>query len=230
MTFADCTLIQPPSHLAPLCPNQFRVDAATNYVWGGGSSLNLLPGGMVTKNQLARGFALLAISAQPLDYLGEIVRDTALAFDWTRSEHPRGGIRAFYFGIGHGPLRDDPMTDRIRRDYAPALTGIRSVEPYAGFLFDYQEFTQLRGPLLAAILLLGGLGSLGRRRAALLPWGIAVELLVVPVAVLDFDHRYVLPAVPIACLAAALAAADLVRIRRTLPATTEASVPPCPAA
>jgi hypothetical protein len=63
--------------------------------------------------------------------------------------------------------------------------------------------------MLGAILLFGAAGALGRRRASLLPWATTVCLLVVPVAVLDFDHRYVLPVIPVACLSAALAVADL---------------------
>jgi hypothetical protein len=77
-----------------------------------------------------------------------------------------------------------------------------SVEPYSSFLSGYQYLAYLRGPFLAAILLAG---ALGLRRGTLLPWGMAVGLLVLPVAVLDFDHRYVLPMVPVACLAAAMA-------------------------
>ncbi|GAA0981923.1 hypothetical protein GCM10009555_050890 [Acrocarpospora macrocephala] len=74
----------------------------------------------------------------------------------------------------------------------------------------------LHGPLLGVMLLLGGLGSIGRRRAALLPWTTAAFLLVAPVAALDFDHRYVLPAIPMACLAAALAVPSLAaRLRQT---------------
>ena len=39
----------------------------------------------------------------------------------------------------------------------------------------------------------------------MLPWVIGVVLLVGPVAVADFDYRYLLPVLPFACLAAGLA-------------------------
>jgi hypothetical protein len=87
---------------------------------------------------------------------------------------------------------------------------IHSVEPYAGFLRAYQHPAYLRGPMLAVLFLLGVLGI---RRRTLLPVGAAAFPLIASVAVLDFDHRYVLPAVPLACLAAALNLADLRNLR-----------------
>jgi hypothetical protein len=39
----------------------------------------------------------------------------------------------------------------------------------------------------------------------MLPWVTAVVLLVFPIAVADFDYRYLLPVLPFACQAAALA-------------------------
>ncbi|MFI7625681.1 hypothetical protein [Microbispora rosea] len=207
MTFADCAVIRPPRDLAPLCPNGTVLDAAGEYVWAKESSLNRLPGGHVALNDRARAFALRAVAAQPLDYLRDVVKDTALAFAWTPVAHPARTIPAFGFALGTWPLpADQPLADQARREYDPDLTGMRSVRPYADLLIAYQYAAYLRGPLLAAVLLLGLTGALRRpRRQAALPWAVAVTLLVAPVAVLDFDHRYVLPVVPVACLAAGLA-------------------------
>jgi hypothetical protein len=60
------------------------------------------------------------------------------------------------------------------------------------------------------LILLAGLGGmvLAWRRIggeALLPWTISLALIVIPAATAEFDYRYVLVAVPFACLAAALA-------------------------
>jgi hypothetical protein len=54
---------------------------------------------------------------------------------------------------------------------------------------------------------LGGIVLAWRRLGgeAALPWVISVALIVVPAATAEFDYRYVLPAVPFACLAAAMA-------------------------
>ena len=38
----------------------------------------------------------------------------------------------------------------------------------------------------------------------MLPWFTAVALLVAPIAVADFDYRYLIPVIPFACMAAGL--------------------------
>jgi hypothetical protein len=45
----------------------------------------------------------------------------------------------------------------------------------------------------------------------MLPWITAVALLVTPIAVADFDYRYLIPALPFACAAAGLAFAPPAR-------------------
>ncbi|RJL34698.1 hypothetical protein D5H75_09085 [Bailinhaonella thermotolerans] len=204
MTFADCAVIRPPADLAALCPNGTVLDAASEYVWDPASPLNRLPGGPGANEDRARAFAVRAILAQPYDYAAAVARDVSLAFHWTPARHPERVTPAFGFHEGVIAQRPaDAGAWRALRAYAPGTPeGYRAAEPYAGLLRAYQYPAYLRGPFLAAILLLGLLAV--RRRGALLPWATAVALLVAPVAVLDFDHRYVLPVPPLACVAAAL--------------------------
>ena len=102
---------------------------------------------------------------------------------------------------------------------------------------SYQRYAYLPGTLLGVILL-GGLivivtrwrAGRGIHREAGLAWAFAVTILLVPPMVADFDLRYLVPAVPAACLAAALAFAPRPspgdqRRWTTSPAATGTTVP-----
>jgi hypothetical protein len=105
-------------------------------------------------------------------------------------------------------------------------TPSRVVRPIAILIDGYQRVFYTYGPLFGLILLTGLGGVLrirwrpGRRpvlawsprTGSMLPWATAVVLLVFPIAVADFDYRYLLPVLPFACLAAGLAFAPA-RIR-----------------
>jgi hypothetical protein len=85
----------------------------------------------------------------------------------------------------------------------------RVVEPFAGVIRLYQNYVYVRGTMVGVLLLVGlaGMVPLWRRLggAAFLPWTLATGLLLVPAATVEFDYRYVLPAVPLASLAAGIA-------------------------
>lgn len=218
MTFADCAKIEPAPELARLCPNGTVVDAASEYVWAPGASLNRLGGDRFAYNDLARSFAVQAIAAQPFDYLREIVKDTSLAFTWTPVAHPkRVSVPVGEFPIGSWTLPEEHrLIGEVRKEYDTDIRGMSSVEPFASVLALYRYPWLLHGPVFGLLLVAGLAGFLRGGRVALLPWAASVFLLVGPVAALDFDHRYVLPAIPLACVAAALAVRGAVdRARRT---------------
>ncbi|RBQ17730.1 hypothetical protein DP939_22935 [Spongiactinospora rosea] len=214
MTFADCSIINPPADEAAFCPNGIVKDAASEYVWDPGSALNRYAGDTEMRDRLAARFALRAILAQPLDYLWNVTQDTSIAFALTPIAHPKRTTPAYGFGLGSWVTPDNPLLDSVRERYDPAIGTLRSVDPYASILVRYQYVGYLHGPLKLLIVLVGTAGLVCRPRRALVPWAAGMFLLVGPVMVLDFDHRYVLPAIPLLSLAAALAVHDLLGLWR----------------
>lgn len=184
---------------------------------------------------LTGDFARRAIMAQPLGYLREVGRDLGRTFEWNREPYPtRANVRAYRFPTVIKPI--EPLVSipgatvvDDYRTYGHTEKMTRVVEPYAGFLRSYQDYARLPGTLFGLILAIGLAGMVplwrrprktvarsaaveggGGRRvgAALLPWATALALVVVPPVTSAFGYRYVFPAVPLACAAAAIAVTE----------------------
>ncbi|MGE5133151.1 MAG: hypothetical protein ACM32E_09605 [Gemmatimonadota bacterium] len=216
-TFAQCSVIKPPAPLAGLCdpraPAQRPV--ATEYIWRRTDPLwNLRSHGHLFSpyvNARAKAFAIRAIEAQPLSYLGAVGTDFWRSFAWSRSlAYDYRTDHLYLFSIPPPQIRF-PHYLPVLRAYQPGIGAPRAVQPFAGIARAYQRQVYLRGTLLGVILLAGLAGVAARWRAGggpgLLPWLVAALLLVFPIAVAGFDYRYLLAVTPLACLAAGLAAA-----------------------
>ncbi len=201
-----------------LLPKQYLWDHQT-WMW----TSHTAPGGIVPdteaftayNNQRALRFAERAIEAQPLDYARSVGHDLTKPF--------RGADIFPFPGPGQPSISTLGPANRAYalaavRAYAGSTAGIgpylghhlgtRLVEPYAHLIRAYQRVVRLPGPLFALILLVGLAGMLIPRRrvsAAVLLWVSAVVTVVLPIAEHEYTYRYVIPAVPLACMAAALA-------------------------
>jgi hypothetical protein len=219
MTFADCAKMKVPANELSLCttvpPDKRPIAQA--YIWTTESPLDRFPPSKFSPvpNQLAESFAIRAIEAQPLDYARAVFDDTWRVFGWKRVVFPNAPTYDEYiFGYRSLPV---PSWDKARLgrydSYAAAyvqgnpLTQV--VAPFANVLRLYEHHVYLPGTVYGLILLAGlaGLVLAWRRLGgeALLPWTISFGLVLIPAATAEFDYRYVLVAVPFACLAAAIA-------------------------
>ncbi|KAB2344059.1 phospholipid carrier-dependent glycosyltransferase [Actinomadura rudentiformis] len=212
MKFADCHKIKNlPVEEMPLCTQVPATDRPSSqfYVWGNSSPLLRLPGDMFNNDKSAEAgrFAKRAILAQPGDYLQAMAYDVVRVFFWNRTVFPDKFTYDLYqFRTTADPNPDwaEPFTEA----YEHGASDTRVVEPFAGVMRFYQKWFYLRGTLLGMILLVAVAGLIRRRDwfgRALLPLGAVAGLLVTPAASAEFDYRYVIPAIPMACLAAALA-------------------------
>jgi hypothetical protein len=162
-------------------------------------------------------FALKAITAQPFAYAGVVLKQTFVPFGGVnRLNFPVGlqpkGFRGYLsepnfqyaYAAANGYAHSTGAVTRIARyNYATVIHA-----PYAHLMNGYQRVIFLPGPLLGILALVGLAGALmpGRRSAAgWLLWLSALVVIVLPTAEHEYDPRYDILAVPLICLAAALA-------------------------
>jgi hypothetical protein len=209
--------------------------APGNFIWHAPEVHKDLPGGPVTaaNNTLLTDFAIHAVEAQPAGYAKAVARGLIMSFEPTRKDYPGAGTVYYYyfhrhpFAIPHHSWIKGGYANQDWVAYGHQKAGA-VVEPFAAFMIGYQRVFYTWGPLLGVILLVGLGGRLTVRRprdwrlrkgqrpvswvargTSMLPWAIAVIMLVTPITIADFDYRYLLPVLPFACLAAGLAFAPL---------------------
>ncbi|WP_390099298.1 hypothetical protein, partial [Actinomadura rubrobrunea] len=224
--FADCHKIDPPVQEIPLCTEpQNRLPNSQDGIWNAASPLNRYPGQRFSpeQNATAASFSKRAILGQPLDYLGVVAHDFFRVFRWKRTVFPdKATYQQYEFGktstaLPNWRMDHDTTAAEEAVAYERGRARPRVVEPFAGVIRGYQDVFYLRGTMVGVLLLVGlaGLAAMWRRLggAAFLPWTLATGLLLAPAATAEFDYRYVLPAVPLACLAAGMAFAPEARAR-----------------
>ena len=212
-SFANCAVMKPPASLAPLCdprpPAQRPI--AVEYIWSPSDPLWKFHQGLFAPrvNALAQRFAARAIEDQPLSYLRAVAADTWRAFGWNHNVNYDRQTNVLYLFSDPPPQIPPGSGWKALRAFQPGLGQTRAVHPFAGFLGAYQRQVYLHGTLLGLMLLagLGGLVARWRRWGGLvlLPWAVAVVLLVLPMATSGFSYRYTLAVIGPASIAAGLA-------------------------
>jgi hypothetical protein len=219
MAFADCSRFSLPADEKALCtsaPPGHRM-TSQDYIWTLDAPLRRFPPPEFSPltNLLAKGFATRAIRAQPLDYARVVWDDTWRSFAWKREVFPDPITYGEYVfasasgGPARGPATGHGFGKRFAVPrYADGSGITHVVAPYAAVLRGYQRYVFLPGTVLGVLLAigLGGMAAAWRRAGGeiLLPWAVAVTMIVLPAATATFDYRYLLPVVPFACAGAAM--------------------------
>jgi hypothetical protein len=247
MSFANCQIIKPPADLRALCPEEqpgplSQPDPNLRrlpkrylwnhniWAWQGASSTAFVPDTAAftpANNARAQRFAIMAIKAQPGAYIHDVVMDSLRPFIKTNilrfppyqphtvrlNEQTRNyaiGVIEAWTGNTQG------VANNLGVQY-----GTRLHRPFSTYVLRYQQFIFLPGPVFAAVVLVGLGGLLIPRRrtaAAALLWVSAMIIMILPTAEHEYTYRYVIPIVPLVCIAAAIAL-------RRLPARRPAAVP-----
>lgn len=211
-SFANCAVIKPPPDLVPLCPDKARLHGAdrspASYLWAPNAWFrrNAHPGVNAANNALATQFAMRAIESQPLGYVRAVSRDVLATFLAT----DRGlSLHAMAFTAAPDVPVLPSYWARDLRDYGHTTSNTHAVQPYAGLMFDYERPVFFPGLVFSGVVIAGLAGLLRKRRQrggpGALPWAVAAISIVLPPLLTWYAYRYVLVAVPLACMAAGLA-------------------------
>jgi hypothetical protein len=229
-SFSECSVIKPPADEQRLCystPPSKR-QAPGQLVWLTPQA-EKMPGGPVrpSNDRLLRDFDFRAITVQPLGYAGAIGDGLKLAVQPQRIPYPgsytynhyKFPYRAQHVPAHHSWIPGATAAQDVKK-YA-GVTHVPAKRPYSSAMRIWQRYVFTYGPLFGALLLaaLAGVARRWRRLGGpgLLPTATAFVLLIFPIAAVDFDYRYLLPVLPFACLAAALAFAPA-SLGNTVPA------------
>ena len=249
-SFAECSVIKPPANELKVCPSGAPSSRTPpgDYLWHVPqvhANLNSTGGPVSSANNaLLTNFAIRAVEAQPLGYAEAVIRGLALVVEWPRHAYPDPGTVSYY----NFPLKPQTIPNLANHEWIPGGTAYQDavryghanpstiVEPFASLIDLYEHIVYTWGPLLGLILL-AGLGGVvrieglrerqprlvwSRRTGSMMPWVTGIVLLVSPIAVADFDYRYLLPVLPFAGLAAGLGFAPA-RVRPAPPSPPPAS-------
>jgi hypothetical protein len=225
-SFANCAIIKPPKELAPLCPNREKSVAPAHpapawsitallsaptpadYLWSPDVwwRNDKYPGINQYNNKLGLHFAIDAIEAQPLDYLRVTARDVMLVF--LQNDRPLAQDTMSFTVTPHlAKLPKFYAADENR--YAGTRSNTYLVQPYAYFLFLYQEPVYFPGIVFFLVMVAGLVGVLRKWRSwggvAALPWALAAVSIVLPAMLTQSLYRYTIVAIPLGCVAAGLA-------------------------
>ena len=222
-SFANCAVIKPPASELKVCPTgpPSKREPPGDYIWHA-PQVRDIAGGAVSSanNALLFDFSVRAVAAQPFEYMGSVLKGLWLSVRWPRETYPDPGtVSYYYFQVHPQSIPANHTWIPGGTAYSDALayghaTPSRVIQPFASLIALYERVVFTYGPLFGLIMIMGLGGVLrirrrrlvwSRRAGSFLPWVTAVTLLVFPVATADFDYRYLLPVLPFAGLAAALA-------------------------
>jgi hypothetical protein len=230
--------------------------APGNYIWHASvlrdpnAYINTIGGSVsAAGNSLLTKFDYAALEAQPFDYLKAVVKDLLMSVEWPRQNYPGSGTVYYYdFHLHYVTSKYNLLPPKTHSwisggtaysdwlGYGHQNPGV-VVKPVAVLILGYERIFYTWGPLFGIIMVmgLGGVLSLERRpwrlrwrrrQGSMFPWITAVALLVSPIALADFDYRYLIPVIPFACLAAGFGFAPArAKPEPTAPGTAEEAEP-----